>query len=85
MGAGHDHGHSHGHSHSHAAGSNRVRLALAFGLTATMVVIQLVGSIVTGSLALLTDTAHALTDASGLLVALIAASLMLRPADARRT
>ncbi len=85
MGAGHDHGHSHGHGHSHAAGSNRVRLALAFGLTATMVVIQLVGSIVTGSLALLTDTAHALTDASGLLVALIAASLMLRPADARRT
>ena len=83
MSAGHDHGHT--HSHNHAAGSNRVRLALAFTLTAAMVVIQFVGSILTGSLALLTDTAHALTDASGLLVALIAASLMLRPADARRT
>ena len=40
---------------------------------------------VTGSLALLTDTAHAITDATGLLVALIAATLTLRPANAKRT
>ena len=76
MGAGHDHGSRTG---------NRTRLAVAFGITASLVVVQFVGSIVTGSLALLTDTAHALTDASGLLVALVAASLMLRPATARRT
>ena len=61
MGARHDHG---------ANTGNRTRLAVAFAITASLVVIQLVGSIVTGSLALLTDTAHALTDASGLLVAL---------------
>ncbi|QIK72090.1 cation transporter [Propioniciclava coleopterorum] len=72
-------------SHDHRHGGNRTRLAIAFGITAALVVIQFVGSIVTGSLALLTDTAHALTDASGLLVALVAATLMLRPATSRRT
>ncbi len=73
-------------SHDHGHGqSNRTRLAIAFGLTASLVVIQFVGSIVTGSLALLTDTAHALTDAAGLGVALVAATLMLRPATAKRT
>src|SRR5699024_8120744 len=44
-----------------------------------------VGSVVTGSLALLTDTAHALADASGLLVAVIAATMMLRPPSSKRT
>ena len=63
----------------------RPRIALAFGLAAAIVVIQFVGSLMTGSLALLTDTAHALTDASGLLVALIAATLALKPATAQRT
>ncbi len=86
MGAGHDHGHS--HAHTHGAGGpqdNRVRLWLAFGITSVIVIAQLVGAIVTGSLALLTDTAHAITDASGLLVALIAANLMMRPATPKRT
>src|SRR5699024_7859675 len=50
-----------------------------------IVLIQFVGTIVTGSLALLTDTVHALTDASGLLVALIAATLMHKPPTSRRT
>ena len=83
MGAGHSHGPTPGDGA--VAPSYRRRLAIAFGLTATIVVAQAVGSVVTGSLALLTDTAHALTDAVGLLVALIAATLMHRPADKRRT
>ncbi|MBK7821003.1 MAG: cation transporter [Tessaracoccus sp.] len=79
-----------GHSHGHAAeagqpGDHRARLWIAFAITATIVVAQAVGAVVTGSLALLTDTAHAITDASGLLVALIAATLMLKPADSHRT
>ena len=86
-------GHSHSHSHSHSHGSelagspadHRGKLWLAFGITAVIVVAQAVGAYLTGSLALLTDTAHALVDAGGLLVALIAASLMLRPASSRRT
>lgn len=84
MGAGHDH--SHGTTGQGATGHGaRGRLAIAFGLTAAVVVAQAVGSVVTGSLALLTDTAHALADASGLAVALVAASMMLRPPTNRRT
>ncbi|KAA6435148.1 cation transporter [Agrococcus sediminis] len=83
MAAGHSHGSTDGAPA--ATGDFRVRLGIAFALTATIVVAQLIGSVVTGSLALLTDTAHAVTDAAGLLVALIAASLMRRPATSRRT
>lgn len=82
MGAGHDHGGIRPGENHRAA---RRRLAIAFGLTATVVLAQAIGSVVTGSLALLTDTAHALVDASGLLIALIAATMMLRPASSRRT
>lgn len=80
-------GHNHGESNDQAgkAPDNRVRLAIAFGVTASVFIAQAIGSVVTGSLALLTDTAHMLTDTSGLLVALIAANLLLRPANARRT
>lgn len=80
-------GHSHGPVVDEAGlpGDFRKKLWIAFGITATIVVAQAVGSVITGSLALLTDTAHAITDASGLLVALIAATLMLRPANPKRT
>ncbi|GAA8852699.1 cation diffusion facilitator family transporter [Helicobacter pylori] len=50
-----------------------------------VVVAQAVGAVLTGSLALLTDTAHALADSVGLLVALVAATMMLRPPSSRRT
>lgn len=76
MGAGHGHG---------TADDNRIRLGIAFGLTFTVFVAQAVGSVVTGSLALLTDTAHMLTDAVGLAVAFVTATLVLRPASAKRT
>ncbi|MFE6968075.1 cation diffusion facilitator family transporter [Isoptericola sp. NPDC057653] len=82
MGAGHSHGPA---GDAAVAPAHRRWLAIAFGITATIVVAQAVGAAVTGSLALLTDTAHALTDAVGLLVALVAATLMQRPADKRRT
>lgn len=83
MGVRHDHAQFGGASG--APGDFRARLWIVFGLTALIVVAQAVGSVITGSLALLTDTAHAITDASGLLVALIAATLMLRPPSAKRT
>jgi cobalt-zinc-cadmium efflux system protein len=54
-------------------------------LNLAVVVAQVIGSWITGSLALLTDTAHALTDTAGLVVALIAGGLMLRPASPGRT
>ena len=80
-------GHQHAYAADDAGGPRALRrkLWIAFSLTAVIVVAQAVGAIVTGSLALLTDTAHAVTDASGLLVALIAATLMLEPASSKRT
>jgi cobalt-zinc-cadmium efflux system protein len=73
-------------NHAHAAvTANRRRLAIAFALTASVLVAEVVGAIITGSLALLVDAAHMLTDAGGLLVALFAARLMERPATSRRT
>lgn len=75
-----------GHAHAHSPrGGNRRRLAIAFGLTACILVAQVIGAIITGSLALLVDAAHMLTDAGGLLIALMAAGLMKRAATTRRT
>jgi len=77
-----------GHEHDHAppsAGDHRGRLAIAFGITTAILIAQAVGALLTGSLALLVDTAHMLTDAGGLLLALFAASLSMRPPSARRT
>ncbi|WP_344248252.1 cation diffusion facilitator family transporter [Isoptericola hypogeus] len=75
----------HDHGHAHAAPDHRGRLAVAFGITAAILVAQAVGAIVTGSLALLVDTAHMLTDAGGLALALSAAHLSLRPPSPQRT
>lgn len=77
-----------GHDHDHGppgAGGHRTRLAIAFAITTTILLAQAVGALITGSLALLVDTAHMLTDAGGLLLALFAASLSLRPPTPRRT
>lgn len=74
-----------GHDHAHSAPDHRGRLAIAFAITATILLAQAVGAWLTGSLALLVDTAHMLTDAGGLLLALFAASLSLRPPTPRRT
>ena len=54
------------------------RLAVAFGITATVLVAEVVGAWVTGSLALLADAGHLLTDTVGLLLALVAARRPLR-------
>lgn len=78
-------GHVHSHVPEQADRGTRRRLLIAFCIIAVIVVAQAVGSVITGSLALLTDTAHALADASGLLVAVIAATMMLRPPSSERT
>lgn len=72
------------HSHSHASAS-RNRLALALGVTATVMALEVVGSYLSGSLALLADAGHMLVDSMGLIVALIAAQLMTKPPSRRRT
>lgn len=73
------------HGHDHGAHASTRRLAWAFGITATILIAEVIGAIVTGSLALLVDAAHMLTDSAGLLVALLASILMQRPPDSKRT
>lgn len=75
----------HSHAGSNAGSGHRLRLAAAFVITAGIVVAQLVGAWLTGSLALLTDAVHSLTDTIGLGVALLAAGLMFRAATPTRT
>lgn len=84
--AGHGHGLGHHHHHGVAATpDHRRKLAIAFGITTGLLVAQFIGAILTGSLALLTDTAHMFTDSVGLGIALVAATLALRPASSKRT
>ncbi|WP_432488819.1 cation diffusion facilitator family transporter [Kineococcus sp. SYSU DK018] len=64
---------------------NRRRLGIALAITATILLIEAVGAWISGSLALLADAGHMLTDAAGLAIALIAATLAARPATSRRT
>ncbi len=73
----HDHGdhggHDHGHGHSHAPATvSPKRLIAVTALTLTIFFAELIGGLVSGSLALLADAGHMLTDAAGLLMALAA-------------
>lgn len=76
--------HEHGHDHAHAS-TDRRRLAAALGVTLGIMAVGVVGAAVSGSLALLADAGHMLTDALGLAVALAAATLAARPPTLRRT
>jgi cobalt-zinc-cadmium efflux system protein len=60
-------------------------MALSLGVTTTIMVAEAVGGWLSGSLALLSDAAHMLTDAGSLALALVAMLLAARPADPRRT
>lgn len=76
------------HSHSHSHGNqdeNARRLMLAFAVTATFMVIEVIGGLISGSLALLADAGHMLTDAAALLFALLAVQFARRPPNARHT
>lgn len=79
-------GHSHGAAPTGtAAGRHKSRLAMALGLTTAFMVAEVVGGLWTGSLALLADAAHMLTDAGGLALALIAIRFAERPATPEKT
>ena len=77
MGAGHDHG---GGEVKHEK-----PLWWALGLTATFLVAEVIGGLLTNSLALLSDAAHMATDVIALTISLIAVRLSRRPPDAKRT
>ena len=79
--AGHAHEHGHGHAHSHAPspGADRRWLRVALALILAFMAAEVVAGVLAGSLALLSDAAHMLTDAGAIGLALVAARLAARP------
>jgi cobalt-zinc-cadmium efflux system protein len=64
---------------------HRRRLSMVLGITLTVLVIEVVGGVVAGSLALLADAGHMLADAAGIGLALLAGTFAARPATPKRT
>lgn len=75
----------HDHAPDPRQASNRRLLTISLAITATVLVVQVVGAVLSGSLALLADAAHMFTDSAALVVALIASIVAARPADDRNT
>ncbi len=73
-----------GHSHDQDAGNIR-RVQVALALTGTFMVVEIVGGILSGSLALLADAGHMLTDSMALALAVFAFRVSSKPADGRRS
>ncbi|MCG7457489.1 MULTISPECIES: cation diffusion facilitator family transporter [unclassified Corynebacterium] len=80
------HGHSHGHSHSHAPTDAPLRaLLIVLGVTGTVFFAEVIGGLITGSVALLADAMHMLSDAAGLIIAVVAILIGRRAATAQAT
>ncbi|MFI5029011.1 MAG: cation diffusion facilitator family transporter [Solirubrobacterales bacterium] len=83
------HVHAHEHDHMQALQARREdsgrRMWIALAINAGMLAIEAVGGILTGSLAVLADAGHLLSDVGSIGLALLAAGLASRPASARRT
>lgn len=85
---GHGHSHeAHGHScsHGHAHGSPRKAITAAFFITAGFMVVEAAGGLLTGSMALLSDSMHMLTDAAALGMSFFASRLASLKPDSSRT
>ena len=85
----HNHSHhGHDHAHHHALDDTtdgRRRIAIAALLTFSFMIAEVIGGVISGSLALLADAAHMLTDAGSLTLAWLGFKLAERPADGRRS
>ncbi len=78
----HEHAHVHGHLHAHGSDS-AANLQMAFLLNAGFALVELVGGLLTGSLAILSDALHDLGDSIALALAWILQRLSLRRGDYR--
>ena len=79
------HSHDHGHSHGAVLANNERRMGLAAALTGAFMFAEVAGGIAAGSLALLADAGHMLTDFASLSLAWFGFRLSRRPADWKRT
>ena len=84
-GPAHDHGHGHGHGHSHAPREFGRIFAIGVALNLGFVIVEGAAGWVSGSIALIADAGHNLSDVLGLLMAWAAYALSKRPASARYT
>ncbi len=85
MNSSHHHAHSHDHSHSHEISNYNRAFAVGVLLNIIFVVVEAGYGVIAGSLALIADAGHNLSDVLGLLLAWGAASLAKRPATEKRT
>lgn len=90
----HQHNHADDHSHCnhddqlfhhHAPSQNKSALTIALIITSSIMILEFVGGLVTGSLALLSDSGHMLSDAVSLALSLIAITFAAKKATEKRT
>ncbi|WP_397432852.1 cation diffusion facilitator family transporter [Pseudomonas chlororaphis] len=74
-----------GHSHGQVRAGHERTLWMALGLTGSFMIAEVIGAFITGSLALLSDAAHMMTDALALAISLVAIQVGKRAADRKRT
>ncbi len=83
---GHPYGHGDAHGHAHAPTDAPLRaLLIVLGVTGTVFFAELIGGLITGSVALLADAMHMLSDAAGLIIAVVAIFIGRRAATAQAT
>ena len=82
---GHSPSHGHAHVHVDARTTNRRRLLLTLCLALGYALIELIGGLITGSLALLADSLHMVSDVAALVLSLLAVWMAARPTSGRRT
>ena len=80
----HSHEHPHDHSHEVSAASKKV-LLLALIITGIFMLVELIGGLLSGSLALIADAGHMLTDTGALLMAFAAVLWSSKAADSQHT
>ena len=78
-------GHSHSHNHSHHHDLNSRNLLISIFLNITITIAQVIGGIVSGSLALLSDALHNFSDVISLIISWIANKLVKKKASLKRT
>jgi cobalt-zinc-cadmium efflux system protein len=79
------HSHHHGHEHGERLAGDRRALGAALALISLFLVGEIVAGVLAGSVALLADAGHMLTDAAALAFALVAATMAAKPAQGRWT
>lgn len=77
--------HNHNHHHDHTHGANKKALTISLILIASFMIVEVIGGVLTNSLALLSDAGHMLSDAISLAVALAAFKMGEKSADTAKT